>query len=95
VTRVGKATEYLLIGHEFRFFGDRFRILESARETDAGSLQGEYFALQGGNVPEHIHPSQEEGFEVVSGTLGVRVGGWELILRLGQSAVGSPGVSHK
>ena len=95
MTRVDKATGYLLIGHEFRFFGDRLRILESARETDDGSLRGKYFAPPRGNAPEHIHADQEERFEVVSGTLGVRVGGRELVLSPGQSVVGPPGVPHE
>jgi hypothetical protein len=60
VTRVGQATEYLLIRSEFRFFWDRLRILQSARDTDAGSLLGEYFASSGGNVPEHIHLNAPE-----------------------------------
>jgi hypothetical protein len=38
---------------------------------------------------------QEERFEVVSGVLGVRVGGRELNLEEGQSAVSPPGVPHK
>jgi quercetin dioxygenase-like cupin family protein len=95
MVRTGETIEYPLIGHEFRFFGDRFRILESARETDDGSLRGEYVARPRGSAPEHIHPGQEERFEVVSGTLGLRVGGRELVLSPGQSAVGPPGVSHK
>jgi hypothetical protein len=46
---------YLLIGYEFPFFGDRLRILESARETEAGSLLGEYFARR---ERARAHPSQ-------------------------------------
>lgn len=95
MTRTNETIEYPLIGHEFRFFGDRLRVLESARETGDGSLRAEYFAPPRGNVPEHVHLGQEERFEVVSGTLGVRVRGQELILGLGQGAVGPPGVPHK
>jgi mannose-6-phosphate isomerase-like protein (cupin superfamily) len=84
-----------LIGYEFRLSGDRFRILESARQTDDGSLRGDYVAPPGAKVPEHVHLGQEESFEVVSGTLGVSVGGRELTLSPGQSAVGPPDVPHK
>jgi mannose-6-phosphate isomerase-like protein (cupin superfamily) len=84
-----------LVGHEVRFFGDRLLILESARETLDGSIRGEYLAPPRGKVPEHVHPVQEERFEVVSGTLGVRVGGREMVLSPGQSAVGPPGVPHE
>lgn len=83
-----------LIGHEFRFFGHRFHILESARETDDGSLRIEYVAPPRANISEHIHPVQEEQFEVISGSLGVRVGGRELVLGPGASAIGPPGVPH-
>ena len=91
----GDTIENSLIGHEFRFFGDRFRILRSARETDDESLQGEYFAAPHASVPEHVHPDQEERYEVVSGTLGLRVGGGGLILSPGRSAVGPPGIPHR
>lgn len=90
----GEPIESPLIGHEFRYFGDRFRILESSRDTDDGSSRADYFAAPGAKVPAHVHPDQEERFTVVSGTLGVRVGGRELILNPGQSAVGPPGVPH-
>jgi quercetin dioxygenase-like cupin family protein len=88
------ATKNPLIGHEFRYFGDRFRILRSCRDTDDGSTQADYFAAPGARVPGHVHQDQEERFEVVSGTLGVRVGGRELILGPGQSAAGPAGVPH-
>jgi quercetin dioxygenase-like cupin family protein len=89
------ATKNPLIGHEFRYFGDRFRILESSRDTVDQSLRGDYFAAPGAKVPEHVHRDQEESFEVVSGTLGIRIGGRELILKPGQSAIGPPRVPHK
>jgi len=84
-----------LIGREFQLSGDRFRILESARQTDDGSLRVDYFAPPGAKVPEHVHLGQEESFEVVSGTLGLSVGGRELILSPGQSVVGPPYVPHR
>lgn len=83
-----------LIGHEFRYFGDRFRILESSRDTDDGSLRADYLAAPRANVPEHVHHPWEDCFEVLSETLGVRVGGQELTLGPGQSAVVPPGVPH-
>jgi quercetin dioxygenase-like cupin family protein len=89
------ATKNPLIGHEFHYFGDRFHILESSRDTNDRSLRGDYFAAPRAKVPEHVHREQEERFEVVSGTLGLRVGGREMTLSPGQSAVGPPGVPHK
>ena len=89
-----ETTRSSLIGQEFRLLGHRFHIIESSRDTDDGSLRFDYSAPPRANIPEHIHHEQEERFEVVSGTLGVRVGGRELILERGQSAVGSPGIPH-
>jgi quercetin dioxygenase-like cupin family protein len=83
-----------IIGHEFRCFGDRFQILESSRVTSDGSLRGEYFAAPRAKVPEHVHRPQEESFEIVSGMLCIRVGGLEMTLSPGQSAVGPPDVPH-
>jgi quercetin dioxygenase-like cupin family protein len=83
-----------LVGHEFSFSGHTFRVLESARDTDDGSLRFDYSAPPRANVSEHVHRFQEERTEVVSGTLGMRVGGQELLLTPGQKAVGPPGVPH-
>src|SRR5215204_7230957 len=70
------------------------RVLQSARDTDDGSLRFDYSAPPRANVSEHVHRFQEERTEVLSGTLGMRVGGQELLLTAGQKAVGPPGVPH-
>jgi mannose-6-phosphate isomerase-like protein (cupin superfamily) len=95
VGRPEDAVEHPLIGHEFRLLGDRFRVLESARNKADESLRFEYFARPGASVPKHVQPDLEERFEVVSGRMGVRVGGRELLLSANQSAVGPPGVPHE
>lgn len=92
--KTDEARKLSLLGHEFRFLGHRFHILESSRDTGDGSLRIEYFAPPRANVSEHVHRFQEEQFEVVSGTLGVRVGGRELTLQPGQTAVGPPKIPH-
>jgi quercetin dioxygenase-like cupin family protein len=92
--RRGTSTIVTLIGHEFRFSGHTFRVLESARDTDDGSLRFDYSAPPRANVSEHVHRFQEERTEIVSGTLGMRVGGQELLLTAGQKAVGPPGIPH-
>ena len=94
MVKAGDVRQSPLIGHEFRFFGHRFHILESTRETDDGSLRIEYVAPPRANISEHIHHVQEERFDIVSGRLGVRVGGRELILGPGESATGPPGIPH-
>lgn len=90
----GNVRQSPLTGHEFCFFGHRFRVLESSWETEDGSVRLDYCAPPRANIPEHVHHAQEESFQVVSGSLGVRVGGRSLILYPGQSAVGPPGVPH-
>jgi quercetin dioxygenase-like cupin family protein len=92
--RQGSSATVTLLGHEFSFSGHTFRVLESARDTDDGSLRFDYSAPPRANVSEHVHRFQEERTEVVSGTLGMSVGGQELLLSAGQKAVGPPGVPH-
>jgi mannose-6-phosphate isomerase-like protein (cupin superfamily) len=92
--RQGTSARVTLVGHEFSFAGHTFCVLQSARDTDDGSLRFDYSAPPRANVSEHVHRFQEERTEVVSGTLGMRVGGQELLLTAGQKAVGPPGVPH-
>jgi mannose-6-phosphate isomerase-like protein (cupin superfamily) len=87
-------TDGQLIGHEFTIMGHTFHILQSARDTEDGSLRFDYCAPPDANISEHTHQFQEESFEVVSGNLGLRVGRQELILTPGQSAIGPPRVPH-
>ena len=92
--RQGTSARVTLLGHEFSFSGHTFRVLESARDTEDGSLRFDYCAPPRANVSEHVHRFQEERTEIVSGTLGMRVGGQALTLTRGQKAVGPPGVPH-
>lgn len=95
MTRTDKETEAPLIGHEFRYFRGRAYVLESSRDTNDGTLRLDYFAAPRARVPEHIHNYQEERFEILSGRLGLRVGGRELILGPGQRAAAPPRVPHE
>jgi quercetin dioxygenase-like cupin family protein len=92
--RQGTSARVSLVGHEFSYSGHTFRVLQSARDTENGSLRFDYSAPPRANVSEHIHCFQEERTEVISGTLGMRVGRQELLLSAGQKAVGPPGVPH-
>ncbi|HEX6708840.1 MAG TPA: cupin domain-containing protein [Rubrobacter sp.] len=83
-----------LIGHEFSVMGHIFHVIESARDSEDGSIRFDYSAPPRANIPEHTHRVQEESFEVISGKLGMRVGGQELILGPGQRAIGPPKVPH-
>ncbi len=94
MAKAGNSSVSLLIGHEFSLLGHRGRILQSSRDTEDGSLRFDYTAPPSANISEHVHREQEERFEVVSGKLGVRVGGQEVLLTPGQSGIGPPGVPH-
>jgi mannose-6-phosphate isomerase-like protein (cupin superfamily) len=76
--------------------GERMTFLETASDTDGELLQMEYVAPPRSKGPtEHVHPRQEERYEVLSGALGLRVGGRELHLEEGQRAVGPPGIPRR
>src|SRR3712207_6558986 len=53
--RQGPSSIVTLVGHEFSFSGHTFRVLESARDTEDGSLRFDYSAPPRANVSEHVH----------------------------------------
>jgi quercetin dioxygenase-like cupin family protein len=75
--------------------GERIIWHDVAGDTDGALLRGELFAAPGGFVAaEHVHPNQEERFELRAGTLRLRVDGVERVLRAGDVAVIPPGRPH-
>ena len=76
--------------------GERMTFVETA-----GSTGGEYSLIElradpGGTVAAaHVHPSQTETFEVVSGTLGAKVAGQRVEAEAGATVIVLPGESHK
>ena len=75
--------------------GERIVIRKSARETGGALFQGDLFMAPGGFIAaEHIHPLQEERFEVISGTLRGRVAGKEVARSPGESLVVAAGTPH-
>jgi len=75
--------------------GERVVWRKVARETDGELLRGDLFAGPGGFVAaEHVHPKQEERFEVLAGRLGLRIDGHERVLQTGEVAVVPPGRPH-
>jgi quercetin dioxygenase-like cupin family protein len=57
---------------------------QTAADTKGELLQFEDILEAGGiGPPEHVHPSQQERFEVLSGTLGIRVAGQEQVVGKG------------
>ncbi len=85
-------------GEEIRnpLTGERLTFLKTSRDTDGELLVIDWFLSPGGFLPggAHVHPYQEERFEVVSGTLRVRVGRRSYSLSPGESATVPPGILH-
>lgn len=85
------------IGDELRHpvTGERIVWRQVAADTGGALLQADLFALpQASPAAAHVHPRQEEKFEVVAGMLRVSIGGVESTLGPGDVAVVPPGVPH-
>ncbi len=74
---------------------ERIIFRQTAQDTHGALLQFDDILQAGGiGPPEHIHPHQEERFQVVAGTMGVRVDGREQTLRAGESISVPAGAAH-
>jgi quercetin dioxygenase-like cupin family protein len=74
---------------------EKIVIRKTARDTAGELFQAELFLPPGGFVAaEHIHPLQEERFEVIAGTLRGRVAGKELASGAGEIVVVTKGTPH-
>jgi quercetin dioxygenase-like cupin family protein len=68
---------------------------ETAQSTSGELLQVDWIGGRGwGTGPDHVHPLQEERFEVLNGTLGLRVDGVEKEHEPGEVIVAPPGSPH-
>jgi quercetin dioxygenase-like cupin family protein len=68
---------------------------QTAEETNGELLQVDWIAAGPWTTgPDHIHPLQDERFEVVSGSLGLRVNGVEHVLEPGDVVVAQAGAPH-
>jgi quercetin dioxygenase-like cupin family protein len=68
---------------------------KTARDTDGELLQVDWIGDPGWTTgPDHVHPRQEERFEVLSGKLGLRVEGVEHVLVEGEAIVAPAGSAH-
>jgi mannose-6-phosphate isomerase-like protein (cupin superfamily) len=76
--------------------GEQLTFLRTSAQTD-----GEYVLLECAVAPNgavasaHVHPIQEERFEIVSGELGMRRGRERLVATAGDVVVVEPGTAHK
>ena len=76
-------------------FGERYRVLEAARDSGGEFVRIEDTAAPGrSRRPVGAHPAQRERFEVLSGSLGLTVNGEEHMLGPGDSFVVEPGARH-
>lgn len=75
--------------------GERIRFLDEPTETGGDVLRFEFWARPHIVGPAaHVHPKQEEYFEVRAGTLSANVGKRDLSLTAGQSVTVPPGTAH-
>jgi quercetin dioxygenase-like cupin family protein len=74
---------------------ERIVFRKTARDTAGALMQAELSMPPGGFVAAaHIHPQQEERFEVIAGTLHGRIAGSELTAGPGEVVVVPPGTPH-
>jgi mannose-6-phosphate isomerase-like protein (cupin superfamily) len=76
--------------------GEQITFITTAAETDGEFVIVETIVQPGGAVAtKHIHPHQEERFEVLEGSVGILVGGTTISAEPGDSLVVPPGTPHK
>jgi quercetin dioxygenase-like cupin family protein len=73
---------------------ETYTFLERARDTEGQLLRLRWSAEAGGEVGEHIHPEQEERFEVTEGILTVSLEGSETEYLVGEVVAVPPGKRH-
>lgn len=74
---------------------ERLVIRKTTRDTNGALFQADLYFQPGAFVAaEHIHPLQEEHFEVIAGTLRGRVGGKEVSGKPGEKFVVPAGTPH-
>jgi mannose-6-phosphate isomerase-like protein (cupin superfamily) len=76
--------------------GERITFRKTAADTDGEVLAFDLDLRPDGNVPGmHVHPNQEERFEIVEGTMRFRTRGRKVIAKPGDVVVVPPHVRHK
>jgi mannose-6-phosphate isomerase-like protein (cupin superfamily) len=76
--------------------GERIVFQQTSRETNGEAVVFETFVQPEGFVAAaHVHPKQEERFEVLSGTLGLKVGTEEIVAGRGDAVTIPAGTSHR
>ncbi|MBV9001795.1 MAG: cupin domain-containing protein [Solirubrobacterales bacterium] len=76
--------------------GERITFLRTAADTDGEYLEIEVELTPDGAVPGmHVHPRQEERFEILSGNVRFRKGLKKIDAKAGDVVVVEPGKAHK
>ena len=76
--------------------GERITFLRTAADTDGELLAIELELTPDGHVPGmHVHPKQEERFEVLEGTMTFRMGRRKITARAGDVVTVPAGRAHK
>jgi quercetin dioxygenase-like cupin family protein len=75
---------------------ERIVFHQTSRETNGEAVVIETFVQPGGFVAAaHVHPKQKERFAVVSGRLGLKVGGEEIVADPGETVTIPAGTPHR
>jgi quercetin dioxygenase-like cupin family protein len=76
--------------------GERLVFRKTSRETGGEAVVLETFVKPDGFVAAaHVHPHQEERFQVISGTVGFRLGREKRVATAGQRVTVPAGTAHK
>lgn len=76
--------------------GERAVFRSTRHETAGALLEADYYLGAGGAVAAaHVHPRQEETFEVLEGSVRIQIAGRDILARPGKTYVVAPGTSHR
>jgi mannose-6-phosphate isomerase-like protein (cupin superfamily) len=76
--------------------GEQITFIATSGDTDGEAVVIETVVQPDGFVAAaHVHPKQEERFEIVSGTLGLKVGGEEIVAGPGETLTVPAGTPHR
>ena len=75
--------------------GDSLVFWRTARDSGGELMSGELIVPPSVGNPLHVHPLQEEHFEVLSGTFWVQIGAEQRSLSEGEEATVPPGTPHR
>jgi quercetin dioxygenase-like cupin family protein len=75
--------------------GERIVFRKTSRETNGEAVVIEVFVQPGGFVAaQHVHPHQDERFQILSGSVGFRLGRQELLRGAGERVTVAAGTPH-